>query len=249
MPRRHGFQWPWHPWQVLAWLFTALQICLNYLILLQVLSKTRRLVFLCLYTPTLVCVVLFGGILTARDSTDAVVIKQRKALAEGRDFPADLYGLICTACGTSVSPQSKHCARCDRCVAGFDHHCKWLNNCIGSCNYGTFWLLILSLLLSTGLQCAFTASVVAKAESLEQGLLGLHLAVTGVEFLGVTQLVVFHAWLWSQGQTTYEFIRKRRERIQPKQEDSHTGLQDSNLTTSYLAPWSCRTSYHSRRSP
>lgn len=236
MSRRHGFQWPWHPWQVLAWLCTALQICLNYLVLLQVLPKLRRLVFLCLCTPALVCVVLLGGILTARDSTDAVVIKHRKALVEGQDFPVNLYGLMCTVCGTSVSTQSKHCARRDRCVAGFDHHCKWLNNCIGACNYGTFWLLILALFLWTGLQCAFTASVVAKAQGLAQGLLGLQLTVTGVEFLGVTQLVIFHALLWSRGQTTYEFIRKRKARIQPKQEDSNMGLQESNLTTSDPAP-------------
>ena len=239
MRRTHGFQWPWHPWQVSAWLLTAFQIALDYKVLLQTLTRPSRLIFLCLCPPAQVCVIVLAALLTGWDSTDVVIYKQKKALAEGRDFPVDLYGLMCTACGTSVSLKAKHCARCDRCVAGFDHHCKWLNNCIGETNYGLFWGLIIALALCTGLQCAFTVSVVTEAEGSTQALLGLLLALTGVECLGVTQLVIFHAWLWSRGLTTYDFIRERREkRVRPcrKLEDSNTGLQESNLTTSDHAP-------------
>ncbi|KAE9603486.1 putative protein S-acyltransferase [Lupinus albus] len=50
--------------------------------------------------------------------------------------------LFCTLCDAEVHKFSKHCRSCDKCVDGFDHHCRWLNNCIGRKNYISFMCLM-----------------------------------------------------------------------------------------------------------
>lgn len=218
-------------------MLTGLQICFNYLLVQPRLSETTRLVFLCVYTSAQLAVAALAVLLTLWDPTDAVVYSHRQAAAEGREFPFSEYRLVCTACSTCVSSQAKHCARCDRCVAGFDHHCKWLNNCIGQCNYRWFWFLVLCLALCTGVQFGFAVSALAGSDSWTEGLLGFHLGLTGIEFLGTLQLMGFHAWLVSKGLTTYEFIRLRRERcekrrrVQPNRKQEDSAMQESNLTT------------------
>jgi len=219
MPRRHGFQLPYHPLQICAWAAVLLMLFLSFFVVQRSLSPTLQVVFLCLYSPTQFAVLVLGGVLTGWDPTDPVVYRHREALEIGTGFPEDQYSMICTACGTNVSAEAKHCSRCDRCVSSFDHHCKWLNNCIGECNYRSFCALLASLWLCCTAQLTFALVALTQESeetviqgSAEKTLLVLDAVLAGIALLGVSHLSVFHVWLRCKGLTTYEFIKRRRER-------------------------------------
>lgn len=120
-----------------------------------------------------------------------------------------------------VSKTTKHCKVCNRCTKDFDHHWVWLNNCIGYNNYTSFILLLVSywaynwLYLSVG---GFSIYTMIRQFSLRKGILIGSLAVWGTTLIFkvvitalTTSLLIFHIFLKLKGQTTYEFIVKRRE--------------------------------------
>ncbi len=219
MPRRHGFQRPFHPLQVVAWAASGLMMFLGYFVVQRSLSHATKVAFLCVYSVAQLAVLLLGGLLTLWDPTDSVVYQHRAAKEKGIVFPDDQNAMICTACETNVSPDAKHCSRCDRCVESFDHHCKWLNNCIGKCNYRYFSTLLLALWICSAVQLGFAlVAISCEAEgwklqgTAKEALLVLETVLSGSVLLSISHLGSFHIWLRWHGLTTYQFIKRRKER-------------------------------------
>ncbi|ONM59361.1 putative protein S-acyltransferase 22 [Zea mays] len=110
--RRHGWQLPYHPLQVVAVsVFLALAFAFYVFFAPFVGRKVFQYVVMGLYTPLV--------------RAPAWFLRCRAASSE-----------------RLVLKYSKHCRVCDKCVDGFDHHCRWLNNCIGRRNYRRFFILM-----------------------------------------------------------------------------------------------------------
>ncbi|GAU30155.1 hypothetical protein TSUD_311060 [Trifolium subterraneum] len=70
--------------------------------------------------------------------------------------------LFCTLCNAEVRKFSKHCRSCDKCVDGFDHHCRWLNNCVGRKNYISFVCLMAVSLIWLLVECGVGIAVLVR---------------------------------------------------------------------------------------
>lgn len=132
-----------------------------------------------------------------------------------------LYEFEWETCDWYVSKTTKHCKVCNRCTKDFDHHCIWLNNCIGYNNYTSFIILLVAywaynwLYLIVG---GFSIFSMIRHFSIKKGISVGLLAVCGLTLIVkvvitalTTSLLIFHILLKCKGQTTYEFIVKRRE--------------------------------------
>ncbi|KAA3465244.1 putative protein S-acyltransferase 1 [Gossypium australe] len=125
---------------------------------------------------------------------------------------------FCETCLLYRSPRASHCSICNNCVQRFDHHCPWVGQCIGARNYSFFICFISS---STALCIyVFTCSWVnilrqrtsfwtAISRDILSVILILYCFIV-VWFVG--GLTVFHFYLISTNQTTYESFRYRYDR-------------------------------------
>jgi len=231
--RGHGFEWAFHPLQVLGWVIFGIDVLVYAFCTLPVVGASGVLVLLlCCFVVSAVVVVVAAARATGCNPA-AVKSTDDKLNNEQLDDVTP----FCSICEVPARERCKHCSECNKCVEGFDHHCLWLNNCIGSANYTFFFVAIsavaamTTVLLTTFLYLLVeyyseerrlldTPSFRTIPEGLFLGFLFFAVIINTPLFLLDVQLILLHLFLMSQHMTTYEYIlSKQKENVEDVEEN------------------------------
>mmetsp|Transcript_50474 Transcript_50474/g.139768 ORF Transcript_50474/g.139768 Transcript_50474/m.139768 type:complete len:306 (-) Transcript_50474:196-1113(-) len=129
----------------------------------------------------------------------------------------------CTVCDFRRPPRTSHCRETDRCIDKWDHYCPWVGNAVGRRNYPHFVLFITTTCVLAGhtaVGCAAQLRLLWVALAAESGRSSgvLHLAAraplccllllyTAIATVLLAVLSIYHCYLVSINQTTYENVR------------------------------------------
>ncbi|GLJ25160.1 hypothetical protein SUGI_0481280 [Cryptomeria japonica] len=143
----------------------------------------------------------------------------------------------CETCMVYRPPRCSHCSICDNCVERFDHHCPWVGQCIGQRNYLFFFMFV----ASTTLLCIYAFAISALYikflmdggarsvwEAMRRSPASVILMIyTFISVWFVGGLTIFHLYLISSNQTTYENFRYRSEnRINPYDQGASNNFRE-----------------------
>jgi len=223
--RRHGFEPPLHPLQILSWIVFGMDVCLFAVFGLPLVKAARvRAALAAVYSTSVVMLVFAAAKATACDPSDPSLLRPETTRGYEDMLP------YCSICDVTVQLRSKHCRACNKCVNVFDHHCIWLNNCIGAANYHFFYMAVLaasamvSIVLVT---CVYllselvlheesfrnrvrTAAIVKVPKEFSLGVFLLLTVINTPFWVLEMQMVFLHFYLMSQDLTTYEYIMNKR---------------------------------------
>lgn len=125
----------------------------------------------------------------------------------------------CDTCMLYRPLRVSHCSVCDNCVERFDHHCPWVGQCIGLRNYRFYYMFVFSATLLCLYIHAFCWVYIKRIKDSEEISIWKAMSKTipsivliiytfvCVWFVG--GLTVFHTYLISTNQSTYENFRYR----------------------------------------
>ncbi|KAL9398155.1 hypothetical protein Peur_007116 [Populus x canadensis] len=125
---------------------------------------------------------------------------------------------FCDTCLLYRPPRASHCSICNNCIQKFDHHCPWVGQCIGRRNYPYFIGFITSSTTLCIYVFAFSWFNVLRQHgtlwsAMSNDVLSVVLiAYCFIAFWFVGGLTLFHVYLISTNQTTYENFRYRYDK-------------------------------------